>query len=55
MREEEIVFSAQRCPFGVGFANYAHCVDGERGNVARGFGIERRSCCGQRGGWGGVV
>ena len=50
MREEEIVFSAQRRPFRVGFANYAHCVEGQRGDVAFGFSIERRRRGGQRGG-----
>lgn len=47
--EEEVVFSAQRRPFGVGFANYAHRIEGERGDVARGVSIERRRG-GQRGG-----
>lgn len=42
MGEEEVVFSPQGRPFGVSFADYAHCVDGEGRDMAGSFGIEGR-------------
>jgi hypothetical protein len=52
--EKEVVFSAQGCPFGVSFADYAHCVEGKRRDLAGSFGIEGWRCSRERGGRGGM-